>query len=118
MFVERAGLPIYYEFSRPVKSWGKVIGEDWPSDIPNPHVQHASVCQWGEFKSTGYSFLFPDPHGLLVNQSNTQGVYSFHDGVNVVMCDSSVDFKSEDIDLEIMKALFSARGNEIVSAKH
>ena len=119
MFVERAGIPIYYEFSRPVKSpWSELyIGEAWPRDVPNPHVKKASVCQWGEFKRTHNTFLSRGPHGLLVNQSNTQGVYSFHDGVNVVMCDSSVDFKSEDIDLEVMKALFTARGNEIVSAK-
>ena len=31
------------------------------------------------------------------------------------MCDSSADFKPEDIGLEVMNALFAARGNEIVS---
>ena len=116
MFVERAGIPTYYESRKPrsweEEEWGT---EDvWPRRLPNPHFKLFPV-PWGTFKRTYDTSMMLGPHGLRVNRANTTGVYSFHNGVNVAMCDSSVDFKSEDIDVEVMKALVTARDNEIVS---
>lgn len=107
MFVERAGIPTYYQ---PRDAWHP----DGAQSNREPNLDVAYAMPWGQFKSAdgGMSVLL---HGLRVNLSNTAGVYSFHNGVNVAMCDGSVDFKSEDIDVNVMMALFTAEGDEIVS---
>jgi prepilin-type processing-associated H-X9-DG protein len=45
-----------------------------------------------------------------INRTNVDGIYSFHAGANVVMCDGSVQFKAEGTDPGIMVAHFSRNG--------
>ncbi|MCO6046644.1 DUF1559 domain-containing protein [Aeoliella sp. ICT_H6.2] len=109
MFIERAGIPIFYE----ARDVSHHLGS-WPNRVPNPDV--TSAWYWGRFRA-GYSMFLQGSvtTGLTVNQSNTRGAYSFHDGINVAMCDGSVHFKSEDVDPMVMLALLTPQGDELVS---
>ncbi len=51
-----------------------------------------------------------------VNQNNYAGPYSFHAGAMVVMCDASVHFWSRNIEKEVMIALLTRAGSEILSS--
>lgn len=106
MFVERAGLPTYYE-SRP--DWHP--DGAWSTRDPNPHITF--VTYWGDFQTL--IEWGEDQEGIAVNRANTTEVYSFHNGVNVAMCDGSVHFKAEDISPRVMQALFTAQGGEVIS---
>ena len=48
--------------------------------------------------------------GLQVNQTNLEGIYSWHDGVHFLMCDSSVHFKTPEVHPEILLTLMSRNG--------
>lgn len=50
-----------------------------------------------------------------VNQDNHSGPYAFHKGASVAMCDGSVHFWPEEIAQEVMVALMTREGSEIVS---
>lgn len=105
LFAERAGISNYYETLPEYHPNGP-----WSNRVPNPHVR--SAFRWGSF-SVGF---FGHLYGLEVNKSNTSGLYSFHNGINVAMCDGSVHFKSETVDPMVMLALFTARGDELHAA--
>ena len=50
-----------------------------------------------------------------INRDNHSGPFSYHTGVTVAMCDASVHFWSEKMSHEVMIALLSREGSEIVS---
>ena len=50
-----------------------------------------------------------------VNQDNHSGPYGFHNGASVAMCDGSVHFWPREIAQEVMVALLTREGSEIVS---
>jgi hypothetical protein len=49
-----------------------------------------------------------------VNQDNHSGPYGFHSGASVAMCDGSVHFWPREIAQEVMVALLTREGSEIV----
>lgn len=51
-----------------------------------------------------------------VNQDNHVGPYGFHSGASVAMCDGSVHFWPKEIAQEVMIALLTREGSEIVSS--
>ena len=51
-----------------------------------------------------------------LNANNQNGIYGFHSGATVAMCDGSVHFWPEEIDSGVMFALLSREGQEIVSS--
>ena len=50
-----------------------------------------------------------------VNQDNHRGAYGYHNGASVAMCDGSVHFWPREIATEVMFALLTREGAEIVS---
>jgi prepilin-type N-terminal cleavage/methylation domain-containing protein len=108
MFVERAGLATYYEL-RP--HWHH--DGAWSPREPNPSVKGATF--WGYFEPLYQSRASDFVYGMSINRANTMEMYSFHNGINVAMCDGSAHFKTEDIDPKVLLALFTAQGDEIVS---
>lgn len=50
-----------------------------------------------------------------VNQDNHSGPFGYHAGASVAMCDGSVHFWSPDMSEEVMRALLTREGSEIVS---
>lgn len=50
--------------------------------------------------------------GLDINKTNVWGLYSFHVGVNLAMCDGSVRFTPEGTDPEAVLAMFSRAGGK------
>ena len=57
--------------------------------------------------------------GLQINMRNRNGLYSWHAGVNVAMCDGAVSFKPEGTHPEVMLVLLSRAGgaNELVQLR-
>lgn len=53
--------------------------------------------------------------GAGLNRDNYVDPYSFHQGVNVVMCDASAHFLHDRIDAAVLRALLSRDGREILS---
>ncbi len=50
-----------------------------------------------------------------INANNSDGIYAFHDGgAYVLMCDSSVHFLSEETDPNVVKALATRAGQEVI----
>lgn len=49
-----------------------------------------------------------------VNRDNHAGPYAFHDGANVAMCDGSVTMLHADMNWEVLSALLSRDGDEII----
>lgn len=75
---------------------------------PDVPIEHATEGAWltseyASFYATG------------INQDNHSGPFSYHRGATVAMCDASVHFWSEQMSHEVMIALLSREGSEIVS---
>lgn len=108
MFVERAGLPTYYE-AHPDET-----GFNRDPRTATTNVNFATF--WGVFQPLHRTnFPWYPAQGLAINRANTTEMYSFHRGICMAMCDGSVHFKLEDVDPKVMLALFTARGDETVS---
>jgi|GEM_PF-1900435 len=62
---------------------------------------------------------YKDYSGLDINKTNVSGLYSFHTGVNVCMCDGSVRFWKEGMAAEVVLAAITPNGGptEIVRLK-
>lgn len=59
---------------------------------------------------------FADFSVPVLNRDNQKGIYGFHSGATVAMCDGSVHFWPTEIDSGVMFALLSREGQEIVSS--
>lgn len=70
---------------------------------------------WNHFRS--YDFTGENSFGpCAVNCSNGGSIYGFHPGgANVVLCDGSVQFVRAGMSQEVLVALVSIRGGEVVS---
>jgi len=107
-FVEQTGEPFLYE-ARPENH---ELGP-WPSHIPSNRELETPFRRTWAASEFHHHELGPDHSqysGIEINRTNQFGVFSFHRGVNVVMCDGSVHFLSEDTPVDIMIAKFSRNG--------
>jgi prepilin-type N-terminal cleavage/methylation domain-containing protein len=68
--------------------------------LPDPEFVHGIRLYYGRF-------------GTSVNYDNRVALYSFHDGVNVLMGDTSVRFLAETIDPEVLIALLTRAEGEL-----
>ena len=105
LLAEQAGLPVLY--------WGRPANHEdgpWPKRRP---VEDEDVKYRGE---TGvFSLYFHHERGashsaysgMQVNCKNHGGLYAFHTGATVTMCDGSVHFKPTDTDSAILAMQFS-----------
>lgn len=107
-FVEQTGEPFLYE-ARPKNH---DLGP-WPSHVPsNRELETPFRRPWaaGEFRHHEMGAKHELYSGMQINRTNQFGVFSFHGGANVVMCDGSAHFLSEETSFEIMIAKFSRNG--------
>ena len=107
-FVEQTGEPFLYE-ARPENH---ELGP-WPSHVPSDreletHFQRGWTAS--EFHHHELGREHDQYSGMEVNRTNLHGMFSFHEGVNVVMCDGSVHFLSEETSADVMIAKFSRNG--------
>lgn len=106
-FVEKTGGFTFYE-SRPenheLGPWPNYVESDRELEIP------FEVHSRNEFQHHGMGETYQQYSGMEINRTNLYGVFSFHSGANVMMCDGSVHFQAEDTSPEIMIAKFSRNG--------
>ena len=91
MLVEQAGKPLRYGRNREVE------------DVP-PRNGAWATAELSSFYATG------------VNQDNLTGIYGFHSGAVTAQCDGSVHLFSADMNVEVITALLSRTGSEIIDA--
>lgn len=104
VYAEVSGLPIVRE-GRPENH---PLGP-WPSHQPTDRdLDH--IRSWGKFRHHELAEEAPFYSGMQINRTNLSGIYSFHDGALVLMCDGSARIKSEETDPEVMVALFTRSG--------
>jgi prepilin-type N-terminal cleavage/methylation domain-containing protein len=89
LIVEQAGKPTSYRRVGP------------------PTSQEASEGAWATAEFSSF-------HGEGVNRDNSKDPYAFHNVVHVVLCDATVHAWTEDIAPEVMRALMTADGREII----
>ena len=110
-FVEQTGEPFLYEARPHTHELGA-----WPSHVPSerefPEVEAPFRRTWNasEFHHHELGSKHDQYSGMEINRTNLFGVFSFHEGVNVVMCDGSVHFLSEETSADVMIAKFSRNG--------
>ncbi|MEM8944997.1 MAG: DUF1559 domain-containing protein [Planctomycetota bacterium] len=92
LLVEQAGKPMLYDENR--------IGEE----IDPPGEGAWATADFSSFYASG------------INRDNLKGIYSFHGGAIVAMCDASVHYFSADMEVEVVTALLSRNGDEIINA--
>lgn len=101
-FVETAGRPNLYQ-SRPSNhELGFQDGREIAGVNDFPRLFHHH----------DFGAEHPVYSGMDINRTNSGGIYAFHGGANVAMCDGSVRFKPEGTDPEIMVAQFSRNEGE------
>ncbi|MCE9554447.1 MAG: DUF1559 domain-containing protein [Planctomycetes bacterium] len=107
LLAEQAGRPTYY-IGRTAQASN--------TSMTNPKFWGC----WAAYQSVqaqGWNAALPPAAGgiFTMNRSNSQGVYSFHNGGgNFGLCDGSVRLISEEIDIKIMMALYTADGGESI----
>lgn len=103
LYAEVAGLPIFYEARpalHPLGSWpprapAERQDRKWPQRFHHHEV--------GE-RHTEFS-------GMEINRTNDGGIYAFHAGANLAMCDGGVRSCAEGTDAQIMVELFGRGGD-------
>lgn len=98
MYAEVAGLPVCYE-GRPKNSPQGPYSSKIPSDTRRRAVFNGFLHHELGPVATIFS-------GMQINRTNRRGIYSFHNGANVMMCDGSVCLKSERTDPKILATAF------------
>ena len=92
LLVEQAGKPLKYDRSR-VADANVLLSEGaW------------ATAEWSSFYAPG------------INVDNLTGIYGFHNGAIVAMSDASVHLYSVDMEPEVITALLSRNGDEIINA--
>jgi len=92
MLVEQAGKPMQYDQARVAE----VV------DVPKEGAW--ATAEFSSFYASG------------VNRDNLTGLYGFHSGAVVAMCDGSVHLFAADMEVEVVTALLSRNGDEIIDA--
>lgn len=101
---EQTGRPRYY------------IGR---KQITNQVVPNAAWGAWGSYQHFQYQGYAADGMSpgwdCAINCSNGVGIYSFHpSGANTLFCDGRVQFLSQSIDINVVFALATRDGGEVV----
>lgn len=107
-FVEQTGEPFLYEERPDHHELGP-----WPSHVPSDREQERRFRRTSVAGDFHHHELGPSHNqysGMEINRTNRHGIFSFHNGVNVVMCDGSVHFLSQDTSVDIVIAKFSRNG--------
>lgn len=105
LIVEQAGKP-----ERLSRNPEPTFDEDMPG-APFSETLMNAVSTEGSWITAEYA-----SHSNGVNFNNHLGPYSFHNGVSVAMCDGSVHFWPEGTSDEVVRALMTREGNEIVGS--
>ena len=112
MLLESTGFGAYF-----MKKREQVDEKEWLK-----YSDHEYSRAW--VKHTNWPFPFNhrrdsgprlDPSGLIVNQTNIGGFYSFHDGASASFCDGHVQFFSEDASPELLVTLFTRAEGDVIS---
>ena len=91
LLVEQAGKPLKYDRAR-------------IAEVVIPKEGAWATAEFSSFYAGG------------INVDNLSGVYGFHAGAAVAMCDGSVHLFAEQMELEVLTALLSRDGDEIIDA--
>ncbi len=91
LLAEQAGKPLHYDRTR-------------LAEVVLPREGTWATAEFSSFYAAG------------VNRDNLTGIYGFHDGAIVVMCDGSAHLFSEEMEAEVVTALLSRNGDEIINA--
>jgi len=91
LVVEQAGKPVRYDANR------------------NARHESPSEGAWATAELAWY-------YAAAVNRDNLSGPYAFHSGANVAFCDGSVLMLASEVEWEVLAALLSRDGAEIVGA--
>ena len=75
----------------------------WPLSRRHPAVSHYDDVVVGA--------EFP---GTIINLQNWEGIYSFHDGANMLFCDGSVHFLGEETETTVVLNVLTRDGSETV----
>ena len=89
LLAEQAGKPLKYDRTR-------------IAEVINPQEGAWATADYSSFYAAG------------VNHDNLTGIYGFHQGAVVAMCDASVHLFSEEMEPEVVTALLSRNGDEII----
>ncbi len=106
-FVERAGTLIYE--ARPEHH---EMGA-WPNSVPTDRTDLRHSFDEGVFWHHEQDSDFDWFSGMQINQSNRYGIFAFHEGANMAMCDGSVRFAPEETAPTIIVAAFTKAGREV-----
>jgi prepilin-type N-terminal cleavage/methylation domain-containing protein/prepilin-type processing-associated H-X9-DG protein len=96
----------------------------WQAGTSNGQISgdNAGNGGWNDATSANTSFFSSTANGVTapgpcaINCSNDYGLYSFHAaGANVVMCDGSVHFLAASTSVQVVAALITAVGGEVVT---
>ena len=91
LLAEQAGKPLQYDRAR---------------------IAEAVYPTEGTWATADFSSFYADG----INRDNLTGIYGFHSGAIVAMCDGSAHLFSEDMQPEVVTALLSRNGDEIIQA--
>ena len=83
-----------------------------PDQFGPGHRQRPGAVQEGPWATAEYSSFL----GSGVNQNNGADPYSFHSGAAAGYCDGSIQFWSPEICSEVLMALLSRDGHEVIDA--
>jgi prepilin-type processing-associated H-X9-DG protein len=120
---EASGLPdLYWGDPRGLRSNRTPVVRGDP-DYPQPSEGYAWRASWyaGSIQAAtlavgprGVSSNGAAYRGNKINGTNLWGIYSFHQGTNMLFCDGSVRFLSEESDPDMVYAILTRDGGEIV----
>lgn len=99
MYAEVAGLPVARE-GRPSNS---PLGPH-SSRVPSDVITHGGFSSFFHHELGSVATVYS---GMQINRTNRRGIYAFHGGAYVAMCDGSVKLKSVDTDPETLVTLFT-----------
>ncbi len=91
LVVEQAGKPLHFNRS---------------------HNSEAELLREGPWATAEISSIY----AAGINVDNQAGIYSFHVGAMAAMCDGSVHLFSPEMEVEVITALLSRKGAEIISS--
>ena len=107
LILERAGLPDQY-----FEGGAKIEPHD-----PPQYRTWGNVGLWAISGCEQFNQIYRQTGKPLVNFDNMLGLYSFHPaGAHVAMADGSAHFLAESVDVELVLALISRTGDDVVDS--